>query len=127
MNSGPTAFGLGAPTCQLTPASTIAEAAARMRATGESTAVVTRRGEPIGLVGADVVLDAVRTGRSEAPLASVMDRVIVRVDVNADVRETLHRFTDAGWDWLTSRRPSRAGCRDSPADRDRVGGPSPLS
>jgi CBS domain-containing protein len=126
MNSDPRALGLGAPICPLTPANTIAEAAARMRGTGESTAVVTRRGEPIGLVGADVVLDAIRTGRSEAPLASVMDRIIVRVDVNADESETLHRFTDAAWDWLLSRRPPHADRRGSFADRDRAGRPSPL-
>ncbi len=40
-----------------------------------------------------------------------MDRIVVRVDVNADVRETLHRFTDAAWDWLMLRRgPRAAGC-----------------
>jgi CBS domain-containing protein len=95
------------PVCSLTPASTIAEAAAQLRATGESTAVVTRRGEPVGLVGADAVRDAVRTGRSEAPLASLIDRIVVRVDPDEDVRGTLQRFINAGWDWLLWRGRAR--------------------
>lgn len=107
MDSDPSALSTRRPVCSLTPASTIAEAAAQLRATGESTAVVTRRGEPVGLVGADAVRDAVRTGRSEAPLASLIDRVVVRVDPYEDVRGTLQRFIDSAWDWL--EWPGRAG------------------
>jgi CBS domain-containing protein len=127
MDSDPSTWGLRVPVCSLTPDSTIAEAAAQLRATGARNAVVTRRGEPVGLVGADAVLDAVRTGRSEAPLASLIDRIVVHVDPNEDARWTLQRFTDAAWDWLLWRRGARAvGC-DPLAGSDRTGGPSPLS
>jgi CBS domain-containing protein len=127
MDSDPRALGLRVPVCSLTPASTIAEAAAQLRATGSRTAVVMRRGEPMGLVGEEAVLDAVRTGRSEAPLASLIDRVVVRVDPHEDVRGTLQRFNDAAWDWLLLERRPRAGGCDPLADGDRTGGRSPRS
>jgi hypothetical protein len=119
MDCDPTARALRVPVCPLTLASTIAEAAARLRVTGELTAVVTRRGEPVGLVGAEAIRDAIRTGRSEASLASVMDRIVVRVDPNDDAWGTLQRFTNAAWDWMLSRRSAGAGRCDPSSDCSR--------
>ena len=95
MDSDPTAW---AP--QLTPASTLAEAWAHIRETGEPMAVVWRHGRPVGIVGAEALLDGIRIGRSGDPVATVMDYVAVHVDNRAGPGATLRQFRQAAWDWL---------------------------
>jgi hypothetical protein len=57
-------------------------------------------GAPVGMVGAEALLDGIRTGRSGDPVATVMDYVAVHVDNEADTGETLRQFRQAAWDWL---------------------------
>jgi hypothetical protein len=95
MDSDPTAQGP-----PLTPTSTLAEAWAHLRNTGERMAVVWRHGVPVGMVGAEALLDGIRTGRSGDPVATVMDFVAVPVDSHADTGSTLRSFRQAAWDWL---------------------------
>ena len=54
----------------------------------------------MGLVGAETLLDGIRTGRSGDPVATVMDYVTVHVDNEADTGETLSQFRQAAWNWL---------------------------
>jgi CBS domain-containing protein len=63
----------------LTPASTVAEARAHLRATGESVAPVLRHGRPVGLVSAAALHDAERCGSCDAPVSAVMDYLAVPV------------------------------------------------
>ena len=95
MDSDPTV-----PRPPLAPTSTLAEAWAHLRTTGERMAVVWRHGAPVGMVGAEALLDGIRTGRSGDPVATVMDYVAVHVDNEADTGETLRQFRQAAWDWL---------------------------
>ncbi len=95
MDSDPTA-----PGPPLTPTSTLAEAWAHLRATGERVAVVWRHDQPVGMVGAETLLDGIRCGRSGDPVATVMDYVAVHVDSTADTGDTLRRFRRAAWEWM---------------------------
>ena len=63
----------------LTPASTVAEARAHLRATGESVAPVLRHGRPVGLVSAAALHDAERCGSCDTPVSVVMDYLAVPV------------------------------------------------
>ena len=63
----------------LTPASTVAEARAHLRATGESVAPILRHGRPVGLVSAAALHDAERCGSCDAPVSAVMDYLAVPV------------------------------------------------
>ena len=63
----------------LTPASTVAEARAHLRVTGESVAPVLRHGRPVGLVSAGALHDAERCGCCDAPVSAVMDYLAVPV------------------------------------------------
>jgi hypothetical protein len=94
----------------LTPVSTVGEAAAHLRATGEQVAVVMRAGRPVGLVSAEPVLEAVRSGDSDALVQSMLDYVAVPVPPRADAQEVLEAFNRAAWDWL--RSPSRSSRRN---------------
>jgi hypothetical protein len=95
MDSDPTV-----PGPPLTPTSTLAEAWAHLRAGGERVAVVWRHDRPVGIVGAEALLDGIRGGRSGDPVATVMDYVAVHVDTHADAGVTLREFRRAAWDWL---------------------------
>jgi CBS domain containing-hemolysin-like protein len=95
MDSDPTV-----PRPPLTPTSTLAEAWAHLRATGERMAVVWRHDQPVGMVGAEALLDGIRCGRSGDPVATVMEYVAVHVDSDADAGATLRQFRRAAWDWL---------------------------
>jgi hypothetical protein len=86
----------------LTPASTVGEAAAHLRATGEHVAVVTRGGRPVGLVSAQPLLEAVRSGDSDALVQTMMDYVAVPVPAAAGADEVLQSFNRAAWEWLRS-------------------------
>jgi CBS domain-containing protein len=88
------------------PESTVAEAGAYFRATGELVAPVLRGGRPVGLVSAHAVSDAVRSGACDAPILSVMDYAAVTVRRGADAGEVLRTFNRAAWEWLRSTRPA---------------------
>ena len=106
MDSDPTAVDRVTALQPLTPASTVGEAAAHLRATGDHVAVVMRAGCPVGLVSAEPVLEAVRSGDSDALVQSMMDYVAVPVPPGADADRVLQAFTRAAWDWL--RSPGRS-------------------
>jgi hypothetical protein len=105
MDSDPTAQDRVPALQALTPASTVGEAAAHLRQTGEPVAVVMRRGCPVGLVSAEPVLEAVRSGDSDALVLSMMDYVAVPVPPGADADQVLGAFNRAAWDWLRSTEP----------------------
>jgi hypothetical protein len=101
----------------VTTATCIHEALAHLHRTGESAAVVYRNGRPVGVVTARALTRACDDRHTDVPLAAVMDYVVVPVDVNVGARTTLHRFTQAGWDWLKSRQPASNGSSaTSPSD-----------
>jgi CBS domain-containing protein len=114
MDSDPTARDRVPALQPLTPESTVGEAGSHMRATGERVSVVVHRGRPVGVVSAAVVADAVRAGRCEAPVQSVMDYVAVPVRRGADAGEVLRTFNRAAWEWLRVARPATYRNRREP-------------
>ena len=88
----------------LTSATSIHEARAHLRNTGEPAAVVFRSGRPVGVVTAAALASAHTASRTDAPIATVMDHVTVLVNPRADINETVRTFTRAAWDWLGQRR-----------------------
>ena len=86
----------------LSPASTVGEAAAYLRATGERVAVVMRGGRPVGLVSAEPVHEAVRSGDSDALVQSMMDFVAVPIPPGAGGDRVREAFSRAASDWLRS-------------------------
>jgi hypothetical protein len=109
MDSDPTAFGRTPALQPLTPASTVGEAAAHLRACGEQVAVVMRNGCPVGLVSAEPLLEAVRSGDSDALVQSMMDYVAVPVPPDAGTDRVLQAFNRAAWEWLRSTERSSGG------------------
>lgn len=108
MDSDPTAVDRVTALQPLSPASTVGEAAAHVRATGEQVAVVMRGGRPVGLVSAEPLHEAVRSGDSDALVRSMMDYVAVPVPPGAGADRVLQAFNRAAWDWLrSSGRSSR--------------------
>ena len=84
----------------LTTDDTVRDAWARLRATGDAAAVVTRFGHPFVVVTRAAVEQAVASGRATDAVASVADVVAVPIDRSADAVTIVHRFTRAAWDWL---------------------------
>jgi hypothetical protein len=74
---------------RLTTATSLNEARAHLRATGEPAAVVYRGNNPVGLVTAAKLSDQVTQGRRDVPLIAVMDYVAVPVDGYRDANEAL--------------------------------------
>jgi CBS domain-containing protein len=74
-----------------------------VRNSGETAAVVYRSARPVGVVTADALARAARSGRADAPITTVMNYVAVPVDRHADAHPTVSTFTDAAWDWLHRR------------------------
>jgi hypothetical protein len=89
-------------TWPLTPATSIHEARARLRNTGEPAAVVFRSDRPVGVVTAAALASAHTTN---GLVVTVMDHVTVPVNPRADAAELVSTFTHAAWDWL-KRRPA---------------------
>src|SRR5262245_12732727 len=116
MDSDPTAVGRIPALQPLSPASTVGEAAAHLRATGEGVAVVMRGGRPVGLVSAEPLHEAVRSGDSDALVQSMMDYIAVPIPADASGDRVLQAFNRAAWDWLRSAgRSSRHHGRSSHA------------
>ena len=86
----------------VTPATSIHEARARLRHSGERAVVVFQSDRPVGVV-TEAALASAPT--SNGLVLTVMDHVTVPVDPHADVPETVSTFTRAAWDWL-ERRPA---------------------
>jgi hypothetical protein len=105
----------------LTPATSIHEARAHLRNTGEPAAVVYRSGRPVGVVTAAALAPTVR--HSDAPIATVMNYATVSVNPRADANETVRTFTRAAWDWLGQRRrPERQPMSTDQGGTGRSGG-----
>jgi CBS domain-containing protein len=104
MDSDPTAVDRMTSASLLTPATSINEACARLRATGEVAAVVVRRGRPVGVITAAALARAATARRPDTPIGTVMDYVAVPVDPEADAHKTVRTFTRAAWDHLERRR-----------------------
>jgi predicted transcriptional regulator len=103
MDSDPRAFGRVPDLIRVGLTTTVAEAGAYLRMTGDTCAVVFSHGRPIGLVTEATLADAVDIGDADAPVGTVMDYVAVPVEAGADAQSTVARFTAAAWDWLRSR------------------------
>jgi hypothetical protein len=92
------------PAARVTGATSVAEARAHMRITGEPAAIVYAQGRPAGLVAAGALGRASMAGHSERPVGVLVDYVTVPVDQDADAEATVLAFTNAAWDWLRRRR-----------------------
>jgi hypothetical protein len=103
IDSDPTVLGRARDRIRVCQTTTVAEARAHLRLTGETSAIVYSHGRPAGLVGEATLAAAVNDGDADAPVGSVMDYVAVPVDPDADARATLATFTTAAWDWLRDR------------------------
>jgi hypothetical protein len=76
--------------CQrLTTATSVTEARAHLRATGEPAAVIYRGRAPVGLVTAAALCDEAGSNRSDEPVIAVMDYVTVPVAGYGDARAAL--------------------------------------
>jgi len=104
MDSDPTAFGQVPDAQQVTSTTTVAEARARLRESGENAAVVYGAGRPIGIVTVAALAGAQLAGHADAPVGATLDYVAVPVDPRADSHDTVRTFTEAAWHWLM-RRP----------------------
>jgi CBS domain-containing protein len=102
-DSDPTVVGRG-PATRIIGATTVAEAGAHLRLTGEPAAIVYAHGRPVGLVTAGALGRAAMAGRSERPVGALMDYVTVPADASADAEATVRAFTNAAGDWLRRRR-----------------------
>jgi hypothetical protein len=92
------------PLTRITSVTTVAEARAHLRLTGEPAAIVYARGRPAGLVTAGALGRASMAGHSERPVGALMDYVTVPVDPDADAEATVRAFTSSAWEWLRRRR-----------------------
>jgi predicted transcriptional regulator len=104
MDSDPVASGRTRDLVRIGRTTTVAEAGAHLRITGNTCAVVFSHGRPIGLVTQATLADAVGTGDADAPVGAVMDYVAVPVDAGADAQSTVATFTTAAWEWLRTRK-----------------------
>jgi hypothetical protein len=104
MNSDPTAVDRVTMTTPLTTTTSINEACARLRATGEVAAVVVRRGRPVGVVTAAALSIAATASRPDEPICTVMDYVTVLVDREAGGSGAVRSVTLAAWEELERRR-----------------------
>lgn len=104
IDSDPTAVGRVPHADRLTRVTSVAEARAHLRVTGEPAGVVYSQGVPIGIVTAATLERAVVEGDCDKPVAAAMDFIAVPVRADADAETTLRTFTDVAWDWLRTRR-----------------------
>jgi hypothetical protein len=86
----------------VTPATSVHEARARLRHTGERAVVVFQSDCPVGVVTEAALA---RAHTSNGIVLTVMDHVTVPVDPHADAAEIVSTFTHAARDWL-GRRPA---------------------
>ena len=100
MDSDPTVRTPRSANPPLTVDDAVQDAWERLRASGETAAVVMRHGSPFAVVTRRALERAVASGRGEAPVDSVADFLAVPVDRSADALATVHVFTRAAWDWL---------------------------
>jgi hypothetical protein len=100
MESNTTAFDRLTSAWHLTPATSIHEARAHLRNSGEPAAVVFRSGQPVGVVTAAALAGA---HTANALIVTVMDHVTVSVKPRADADETVRTFTRAARNWLRQR------------------------
>jgi hypothetical protein len=103
INSDPSVWRRSA-AVRITGATTVAEARAHLRLTGEPVAVVFAHGRPTGVVSEPVLTGAVTVGQADAPVGALMDYVTVPVDPRADADAAVRAFTDAALEWLRRRR-----------------------
>lgn len=103
MDSDPTALSRDPDAQQVTTATTVAEASARLHESGEMAAVVYGAGRPIGIVTVAALAGALLAGRADAPVGATLDYVAVPVDPRTDSHDTVRTFTEAAWDWLMRR------------------------
>jgi hypothetical protein len=93
-----------APAARITGDTSVAEARAHLRLTGEPVAIVYYHGRPAGLVTEAVLDHTVMAGRCDSPVGALMDYVAVPVDPRADAEATVRTFTKTAWEWLRRRR-----------------------
>jgi hypothetical protein len=104
IDSDPTAVGRVPHGERITRVTSLAEARAQLRLTGDEAGVVYCQGVPAGIVTAATLDQAVVEGACDVPVAAVMDYVAVPVEPGSDAETTLKSFSRAAWAWLRSRR-----------------------
>jgi nitroimidazol reductase NimA-like FMN-containing flavoprotein (pyridoxamine 5'-phosphate oxidase superfamily) len=113
---GPTATPAAAagsgPADEVTPATSVPEAAAALAAAGGRAMVVSLHGIPVGVLTAEALTDEAATAPG-ATVEDVMDIELVKVHPRHDEITTLHAFTEAAWLSLLRRQPGLP--TDSPA------------
>ncbi len=87
-------------TC-LTTHTSAHEARAYLAATGQTAAVVTFNGQPVGVVTAEALN---HWTHGDSPVRAVMDYATVPVHADADADETHRAFAAAARDWLKQRK-----------------------
>jgi hypothetical protein len=114
MDSDPTAHDRDTALQPLTAGSTVGEASAHLRATGERAAVVVRHGLPVGIVSGSPVADAVRAG---ATRRSWRSWTTPRCRSRVAWRPAKCSARSTAWEWLRAASPATYSNR-----RDRVTG-----
>jgi CBS domain-containing protein len=103
IDSDPTALGGMPQGNRITRSTSVAEALAHLRLTGERAGVVYSQAVPTGIVTTAALHGAMAEGACDAPVAAVTDFVAVPIQPGADAETTLRAFNRAAWDWLRSR------------------------
>lgn len=93
----------------------VSEARDALVAAGEAIALVTDRGDDVGVVTAAEL--AGHESRSTTVIGDVMGCEVVRIDPSTDVRWTLRTYREAAWSSVIRRRPGEAPTPfDAPRD-----------
>ncbi len=103
IDSDPTIYDRVPHGVRITRSTTVAEARAHLRTTGEQAGVVYSQGRPAGVVTADALERAVQAGGCDEAVAAAMDFVAVPVHPGAGAEATVRAFNHAAWDWLRLR------------------------
>jgi hypothetical protein len=83
----------------------VSEARAALAAAGEVIALVTSRGDDVGVVTAEDLVDNAPT--STTAIGDVMCYEVVRIDPSTDLRWTLRTYREAAWSSAIRRRPGK--------------------
>ena len=100
---GPVSSAVPAP-LRIRASTSVPDARDQLARAGEVIALVTHRGEDVGIV----TVQDLAPGSSEATtIADVMGHEVVCIDPRTDLQETLRTYTQAAWSSAIRRRPGR--------------------
>jgi len=96
----------------VTTDTTVSSALAYLERRGETAAVVTDEGKPVGVVTLQALKGtSAMLPRPDAPVADVMDWECVHISPDADPLATLRAYKDGSWRSLRRRRPMATDVR----------------